>query len=180
MAGDAAARAASCAAPGGRRLQTRGPPAARAQDFFGRTAEQGETLDAIAKNLPAQILGGAKVGKSSLLRWVERHVPAGRPVAWIDPSVGFSPGMLVAAIARKVNRLEVAARIKQERATLRAAVEQLGRLGKLALILDEADKLATVGQGSDEDFFEVMRGHVEGRKITWVSASRRDLYEVFQ
>ncbi|WP_437581983.1 nSTAND1 domain-containing NTPase [Sorangium sp. So ce887] len=153
---------------------------ARAQDFFGRTAEQGETLDAIAKNLPAQILGGAKVGKSSLLRWVERHVPAGRPVAWIDPGVGFSPGMLVAAIARKVNKPEVAARIEQEGATLRAAVEQSGRLGKLVLILDEADKLATVGQGFDEGFFEAMRGHVEGRKITWVSASRRDLYEVFQ
>jgi hypothetical protein len=29
------------------------------------------------------------------LRWVERHVPAGRPVAWIDPGVGFSPGMLL-------------------------------------------------------------------------------------
>ncbi|WP_437762769.1 hypothetical protein WME77_32535 [Sorangium sp. So ce764] len=79
---------------------------------------------------------------------MERHVPAGWPVAWIDPGVGFSPGMLVAAIARKVNKPEVAARIEQEGATLRAAVEQLGRLGKLVLILDEADKLATVDRGS--------------------------------
>ncbi|WP_441291280.1 hypothetical protein ACSRUE_13145 [Sorangium sp. KYC3313] len=72
------------------------------------------------------------MGKSSLLRWAERHVPAGRPVAWIDPGVGFSPGMLVAAIARKVNKPEVAARIEQEGATLRAAMEQLGRLGPYA------------------------------------------------
>jgi hypothetical protein len=98
-----------------------GLPIAREQDFFGRAREKGEILDAIGKGLPAQILGGAKVGKSSLLRWVERHVPAGRPMAWIEPGAGFSPGMLVAAIARKVNKPEVAARVEREGATLRAA-----------------------------------------------------------
>jgi hypothetical protein len=130
--------------------------------------------------LPLQLLGGAKVGKSSLLRWVERNVPAGRPIAWIEPGGGLSPVKLVSEIARKVGRPEVAARLASEDASLHLAQEQLQALGELVLVIDEADKLATVGRGFDEGFFEMVRGLVERRALTWVSASRRDLYEVFR
>lgn len=157
-----------------------GLPVMREQDFFGRTREQGEILEAIGKGLPVQLLGGAKVGKSSVLRWVERHVPAGRPVAWIEPGAGLSPVMLVAEIARKVGRPEVAERLARESTSVHAAEEQLQALGELVLIIDEADQLAKAGQEYTEGFFEKVRGLVEKGVLTWVSASRRDLCDVFE
>jgi nucleoside phosphorylase len=53
----------------------RGLPIERDQDFLGRKREQGEILHAVENGSPVQLLGRAKMGKSSLLRWVERHVP---------------------------------------------------------------------------------------------------------
>jgi nucleoside phosphorylase len=155
-------------------------PILRDQDFFGRRQEQGEIQDAIDKMLPVQLLGGAMVGKSSLLRWVERHVHKGQPVAWIDPGAGLSPVTLVAEMARKLGRSEVAARLNEEGATLEFALEQLRQLLPFVLLIDGADKLATAGQGFSERFFQEIRGHVEARRLTWVSAARRNLYDVFR
>jgi nucleoside phosphorylase len=156
-----------------------GLPILLEQDFFGRKHEQTRLLDAIGKGLPVQLLGGAKVGKSSLLRWVERHVPAGRPVAWIEPGGALSPVTLVAEIARKLGRDEVVTQLKREGVSTHAAEEQLQSLGEFVLVMDEADKLATAGREFEEGFFEKVRGLVERRALTWVSASRRDLYDLF-
>jgi hypothetical protein len=87
---------------------------------------------------------------------------------------------LVAEIAQKVGRSEVAARLRATGATVELALEQLRELLPLVLLIDDADKLATAGEGFSQRFFEVIRGYVEERKLTWVSASRGDLYEVFR
>lgn len=156
-----------------------GAPILKDADFFGRKHECGVILDAIEKGLPIQILGGALVGKSSLLRWVQRHLPAGRPVVWISAQ-GFSPIMLVAAIARELGHTDTAAALEKKSTTLHDAKQRLAALGEFSLLLDEADKLATSRKKYDEGFFELVRGLVESRKLTWISASRRDLYEVFK
>lgn len=158
-------------------------PIDRDMDFFGRKREQGEILHAIENKSPVQLLGGAKMGKSSLLRWVERHVPAGRPMAWIAPGAGLSPRTLVAEMARRVSRPEFAERLSSESVTLEQVSEQLRQLVsevRLVLLIDDADTLATAGEGFTERFFQGIRGHIEDRKLVWVSASRRDLYEVFR
>lgn len=156
-----------------------GGPIMKDTDFFGRQQECSAILDASDKGLPIQILGGALVGKSSLLRWVERHLPPGRPAVWISAQ-GFSPVMLVAAIARELGQTDTALALEKKNATVHDAKQRLFALGEFALLIDEADKLATARKKYDEGFFEFVRGLVEGRKLTWISTSRRDLYEVFK
>jgi hypothetical protein len=48
------------------------------------------------------------------------------------------------------------------------------------LLMDDADALATLGRGFDVEFFNVVRSLVQGRKLTWVSAARRNLYDLFK
>lgn len=133
-----------------------GGPIIKDADFFGRQQECSAVLEAIEKGLPVQILGGALVGKSSLLRWVQRHLPPGRPVVWISAQ-GFSPIMLVAAIARELGRTDAALALEKKTARLHDAKQTLAALGEFALLIDEADKLATSPKKYDEGFFEVVR-----------------------
>lgn len=156
-----------------------GLPITREQDFFGRKREQGEILEAIGKGLPVQLLGGAKMGKSSLLDWVARHIPVGRPVARIGSGGVLSPEKLVSEIARQVGRPDVAERLSREGGGIHRAAEQLQALGSFVLLMDEADNFATFGRNFEDGFFEVVRECVEKRALTWVSASRRDLYDLF-
>ncbi|HYO71315.1 MAG TPA: AAA family ATPase [Archangium sp.] len=157
-----------------------GIPITREHGLFGRKREQGEILQAVGKGLPVQLLGGAKMGKSSLLHWVVRHLHGARPVAHIEPGGTLSPVKLVSEIARKVGRPEVAARLTHPSANSHEAAEQLHALGPLVLLIDEADKLATIGRDFDEGFFEMVRGRVENGALSWISASRFDLYELFE
>jgi nucleoside phosphorylase len=156
-----------------------GMPITREQDLFGRQHERAEILDAVDKKEPVQLLGGAKVGKSSLLNWAARHVAGGRPVAWIGPGGTLSPVKLVSEIAREVGRPEVVERLAQKAGDAHAAAAQLQALGSLVLIMDDADNLAKVGRDFEEGFFEVVRECVERGALTWVSASRQDLFDLF-
>ena len=59
-----------------------GRPIDRDADFVGRVAETRSLRDAIDKRQPVQLLGERLMGKTSLIRWVERTVFPGRPVIW--------------------------------------------------------------------------------------------------
>jgi hypothetical protein len=157
-----------------------GLPITREQDFFGRKPEQGEILEAIGKKEPVQLLGGAKVGKSSLLDWTARRVSRGRPVARIGSGGFSSPVKLVSEIARKLGRPEVAERLEREGVSVHAAEAQLQALCPLVLILDDADNLAKVGRDFEEGFFQKVRECIQDRELTWVSTSEQDLYDLFR
>ncbi len=101
-----------------------GLPITGEQDFFGRKHEQGEILEAVEKKEPVQLLGGAKVGKSSLLNWAVRRVSRGRAVAQIGPGGTLSPVKLVSEIARKLTRLEVVERLAGVGVGVHAAAAQ--------------------------------------------------------
>jgi nucleoside phosphorylase len=156
-----------------------GLPITKEQDLFGLQHERGEIFDAVDKKEPVQILGGAKVGKSSLLNWAARHVSAGRQVARIGPGGTLSTVKLVSEIAREVGRSEVVERLARKGVDAHAAATQLQALGPLVLLIDDADNLAKVGRDFEEGFFEVVRECVERGALTWVSASRQDLFDLF-
>jgi nucleoside phosphorylase len=159
-----------------------GRPIDRDQDLFGREHEKDRIRDAIDKGQPVQLLGERLMGKSSLLRWVERHArhaPPARPVAWIDPRSGLSPVTMVRAIAEKLGRGEIAAALDRPGATVEEASRALARLAPFALLIDDANALALHGRGFDVGFFETVRPLVESRELTWVSASQRNLYDLF-
>jgi hypothetical protein len=151
----------------------------RDEDFFGREEEKKWILDAIEKGQPVQLLGENLMGKTSLLKWVQRHVLLDRPAVWVDPTRGFTPATMVAAIAGALGRAEIAERLGRAEATKEEAAAAVDALVPFVLLMDDADALSSLGKGFDEGFFGVLRGHVQERRLTWVSASQGDLAAMF-
>ncbi|HEU4406638.1 MAG TPA: 5'-methylthioadenosine/S-adenosylhomocysteine nucleosidase [Polyangiaceae bacterium] len=156
-----------------------GRPVDSDQHFIGRDDERSLILRAIGEGQPVQILGERLMGKSSLLRWAGRYTPPDRPVVSIDASQALSPSALVRAIAEALGDVSVAEQLRPE-ASASEAAGALMRLRPAVLLFDDADTLAQRGRGFDEDFFEVVRSRVEARQLTWVSASQRNLYDLFK
>lgn len=157
-----------------------GRPIDHDTDFFGREHEKKWILDAIDKGEPVQLLGESRMGKSSLLRWVQRNALPGRPVVEVEPMCDLTPASMVLAIARKLEKEQAAASLVRPEATSGEAARVLDALVPFVLVMDDADALAERGKGFDVGFFAALRGLVQSRKLTWVSASRRNLYELFE
>ncbi len=120
------------------------------------------------------------MGKTSLLRWVERNVLLDRPVIWLDPSRGVNPVSMVQSIARALGKPEAAAALDPADATADQAGKVLDALVPFVLLVDDADALGSRGKGFEDGFFEAVRTLVQRGDLTWVSASRRNLYETFE
>src|SRR5262249_54903785 len=103
-----------------------------------------------------------------------------RPVIWVDPSRGVTPASMVQSIARALGKPEVAAVLDRPDETAAQAGRGLDALVPFVLLVDDADALCTRGQGFDDGFFEALRTLVQRGDLTWVSASRRNLYEAFR
>jgi nucleoside phosphorylase len=152
----------------------------RDEDFVGRDNERRWLREAIDKRQPVQLLGERLMGKTSLLRWVERNVLLDRPVIWIDPSRGVTPVTMVQSIARALGKPEAAAMLDRPDATAHQAGKVLDALVPFVLLVDDADALCSRGEGFEDGFFEALRALVQHGALTWVSASRRNLYEAFK
>jgi hypothetical protein len=152
----------------------------RDQDFVGRDDERRWLREAIDKRQPVQLLGERLMGKTSLLRWVERAVLLERPVIWIDPSRGVTPVSMVQSIARALGKPEAATVLDRPDATADQAGQVLDALVPFVLLVDDADALCSRGEGFEDGFFEAVRTLVQRGAVTWVSASRRNLYEAFK
>ncbi len=152
----------------------------RDEDFVGRDDERRWLREAIDKRQPVQLLGERLMGKTSLLRWVERTVFLDRPVIWLDPSRGVTPVSMVQSIARALGKPDVAAVLDRPDATAAQAGKVLDVLVPFVLLVDDADSLCSRGQCFDNGFFEALRTLVQRGALTWVSASRRNLYDAFQ
>jgi hypothetical protein len=151
----------------------------RDEDFVGRFDEQRWLREAIDKRQPVQLLGERLMGKTSLLRWVERNVVPNRPVIWFDPSRGVTPASMVQAIARALGKSGVATALAEPDATAAQAGNVLDALVPFVLLVDDADSLCSRSRGFEDGFFEAVRTLVQNGQLTWVSASRRDLYHAF-
>jgi nucleoside phosphorylase len=152
----------------------------RDEDFVGRDHERRWLREAIDKRQPVQLLGERLMGKTSLLRWVERNVLLDRPVIWLDPSRGVTPATMVQSIARALGKPEAAAALERPDATADQAGKVLDALVPFVLLVDDADALCSRGKGFEDGFFEAVRTLVQRGALTWVSASRYNLYETFE
>jgi nucleoside phosphorylase len=149
------------------------------RELVGREHEKRWLRDSLAKRMPVEILGERMVGKSSMLRWVERTTFLDRPVVWLDAAYATTPGALVGAIAASMQRHDVARDLDRSTPGDEAA-NRLDRLMPLVLLINDVDNLARSGRGFDQDFFERLRALVEGGRLTWVSSSHRDLFSGFK
>jgi hypothetical protein len=163
-----------------------GGPARDDAAFVGRAEQREALLRALTRGQPAQLIGPRRMGKSSLLRWVERTARAlGRPAAFVNARglAGRSPSDLVLAAGEALGRrIEVKAALFAESVLPgpRAAERALALLAPVCLLVDEADALAERDHGFDRGFFDALRALGQEGKLAWISASERDLFEVFQ
>ena len=57
--------------------------------------------------------------------------------------------------------------------------DQLSRFGRLALLLDDAHRLASSNHGFTSEFFDFCRSQTENQRLIWVSTARDDLFDLF-
>jgi calcineurin-like phosphoesterase family protein len=156
-----------------------GMPIERDEDLCGHVRQRNDLRSFIDIGQSVQVLGERRMGKTSLLKWVDRHASAwqDRPVVWVNAQglAGQSPEALVRAIAEGLGR----------EAETEAGLETgnpaafMGKLLPVLLLVDEAASLATPGHGFDVNFLGVLRDFCEQRKLVWVSASPVELQELF-
>jgi predicted MPP superfamily phosphohydrolase len=151
--------------------------------IVGRRQERDVLLRALDEGLAVQLLGLEGMGKSSLLRWLAREAPVLRgKVAFVSARelTGSSPLALVRAAGKALGReRDVEDALGGEPGAPGAAARALRKLAPLCLLVDDADALAKVEHGFDPGFFNVARELTQGRKLTWISASERDLQSLF-
>ncbi len=164
-----------------------GPVIENDSSFFGRYQEREFLRDALTHGHSVQILGERRMGKSSLLRWIERHAHEWQrhPVAYVNAQGlgGRSPTQLVLAVARSLNdsgAVEDLSIRHAEAADTRAAEQALLSLLPCVLLLDEASVLAESGHLFDLDFLNFLRDLGQRRQLIWISSSHRDLRTLFE
>ncbi len=154
-------------------------------DLIGRTAQRNELLAAFERGQPVQIIGPVRMGKSSLLRWMERKArDMGKPAAFVNARglAGRSPAYLVLAAAEAVGKFNaVKDALYAERAVPNAedAARAAEKLAPVCLVVDGADALAEPGHGFDKAFFDTLRALGQGGRLQWVSGSHVDLFDQF-
>jgi hypothetical protein len=87
---------------------------------------------------------------------------------------------MVHAIAMALGKSEAALHLDRPDATARQASKLLDAMVPFVLLVDDADTLSSRGDGFEDGFFEALRTLVQDGKLTWVSASRRNLYDMFK
>lgn len=154
-------------------------------ELVGRTSQRNELLAAFDRGQAVQLIGPRRMGKTSLLRWMERKAKEmGKPAAFVNARglAGRSPADLVMAAAEAVGkRAAVKDVLYAERAVPDAtdAARAAEKLAPVCLVVDEADALAEPGHGFDKAFFDTLRALGQAGKLQWVSGSHVDLFDQF-
>ncbi len=160
-----------------------GPPVESDQDLFGFHAQRNRLREHLEGGQSVQILGGQRMGKTSLLKWVERHAPGWqkRPVVWINAQglAGQSPAALVLAVADELDRRDEAEQaLKRAGGGSSAAARVLKELLPLVLLVDEASCLAQQ-HDFDVGFLGALRAFCQDFRLIWVSTSYQDIRKLF-
>jgi hypothetical protein len=167
-----------------------GPPITADAGLFGRRRHREQIAQALDRCQPVQLLGERRMGKTSLLRWVERHSTDqlfGWPTAWVDAGAlaDRSPATLVRAIGESlgVGKM-VNHHLRRAGATetmvSAAAGETLESLLPMVLLVDEAAALAAPGHRFDAAFLGLLRAAGQRQELAWVSTSHADVHALFE
>ncbi len=158
----------------------------RSEDFIGRHRLLDELRHAIHHHQPIQLLGEARMGKSSLLAQVALQlVPPDMRVAKIHARgrSGWSPRELVLAVADALGQRDSVERVMDGASRagdeVAAVADGLQLLMPCALLVDDADAIAEGGHRFSSAFFDECRALTQARQLLWISASRRDLQSLF-
>lgn len=151
-----------------------GPPITTDADFFGRWQQRAQIVSALGRCQPVQILGERRMGKTSLLYWVERHADEHLPdwpVVWVDAGAlaERTPAGLIGAIGESLGEENAASEGRQ-----------LEDLLPLVLLIDEAAALAAPGHGFDAAFLGLLRAAGQSHRLMWISTSHANLQGLFQ
>jgi hypothetical protein len=157
-----------------------GPPVMRDDGLAGRGALTRDLAVKVQGGQSVQLLGEHRMGKTSMLRWLRRHPPAGRPPVWIDAGLAtLGPWELVEAVATAFDE-----RLRSELADLRRrgvpSAAGVQRLPPALVLVDEAQRLARPGHHFTRDDLEAWRTRTQKGEIVWVSTSLQSITVEFQ
>jgi predicted HTH transcriptional regulator len=160
-----------------------GQPIERDEDLFGFQAQRERLRESLESGQSVQILGDKLVGKTSLLKWLERHASEWQehPVVSMNAQGlgGQSPADLVLAIAAGLDRREaVEQALTDGKGDSLAAARVLDGLLPLVLLVDEASVLPQ--HGFDVGFLGALRTFCQDLRLVWVSTSCRDIRQLFR
>lgn len=160
-----------------------GPPIERESNFVGRPFQINQIRRYLDLKQSMQLIGEHRMGRTSMLRWVEREARRQKlRVAALDAAglSGRSPGALVVAIAEVLGDAGLLAKVRGiDRSDARQAEALLPTLVPSVVLIDNADELARSGHGFDKAFFDTWRS-LGSEGFIWISTSRNCLFMLFK
>lgn len=153
--------------------------------FPGRRSHERRLLQALEAHRAVQLLGDRRMGKSTLLRWLQQHPPArAERTAFVNARGLTAPttANFILTVADAVHRREEIRTILHRHgtpSTARDAEAALKALTPINLLVDDADALANDGNDFDRPFFDTLQELTEQERLTWISGSERDLLDEF-
>jgi len=105
-----------------------GSPIVEPRQFFGRKAALSQVLDAIERRQPVQIVGETRMGKTSLLHQIKRHLPQDLASVWVSAQDQSDEVALVRQAAGVLGRADLKRTLDATRArTLAPGTRVAGR-----------------------------------------------------
>ncbi|MCP4548018.1 MAG: AAA family ATPase [bacterium] len=153
-------------------------PVVEPNKLLGRKTQRDQIRAAVKRGQSVQLLGERRMGKTSLLRWVERFAPRwqDRSVVSVNAHVGQSPEDLVLAIAEKRGQSAVT-KETLEKFSVQGALKDLL---PLLLLVDEASALVESEHRLNGRFLDTLREFCQSSELVWISAASRNLEDLIE
>ena len=155
-------------------------------ELIGRASLGDALFDAIESDRAIEIVGERHMGRSRLLTWLAGQAPLFDARAALVNAGELSSPTPQALLRKAAERLGCIDAVEAELYRVRAvpdeedAARALALLGGSWLLIDDADALATAGQGfAGGPFFEALQVAVSAGELHWISAGTRPLQESF-
>jgi hypothetical protein len=153
-----------------------GSPITEPKQFFGRKALLSQALDAIERRQPVQVLGETRMGKTSLLHQIKRHLPQNLAPVWVSAQDQSDEVALVRHAASTLGRADLNRALAVATPGSQAVLHAIEELAPFAWLVDEADVLARGEHPLSDGFQSKCRALCQSRKLLFVSASQDDLH----
>ena len=157
----------------------------REGELLGRRGVCERLSDALERGHAVQVVGEPYMKRSNLLRWAAELAGRNelRPVYVNARALSRAePEALVRAVAMGLGRYaEVERELARDRALpdVDDAIRCLSMIEGACVLIDDADALFERVHGFEVKFFEALRAMVQGKRLQWVSVSRRPVDAMF-
>ena len=145
-------------------------------ETYRRRAALSQVLDAVERRQPAQILGETRMGKTSLLHQIKRHLPQDLASVWVSAQDQSDEVALVRHAAGVLGHAALKRTLSAAIPGSQAVLLALEELAPFAWLVDEADVLAKGEHPLSDGFQNKCRALCQDRRLLFVTASQDNLH----